>query len=118
MMDGLANRVNWRRAVIGAAVLVFSCAACSCGRVPSAKKAQSVATGHLKGYGRKYRTSDFGGRNLDRIAINSVQEVSRHVAEVDAIAALKDGRSLRVLVTLQKKFPQGWFVVSWERVGM
>lgn len=98
-------------------LLSLMLAACG-GRVPSAKTAQGVATSHLKGYGRKYKSSDFGARNLNRVAINSVIEVSRFVAEVDAIAALKDGRALRVLVTMQKKFPQGWFVVSWERVGM
>lgn len=116
-MISLANHVRPIRAVVLVAILAGLVAACG-GRVPSAKTAQGVATSHLKGYGRKYKSSDFGGRNLNRVAINSVIEVSRFVAEVDAIAALKDGRALRVLVTMQRKFPQGWFVVSWERVGM
>lgn len=94
-------------------VSIFS--ACG-GRVPSPKTAQHVSASFLKSYGNKYKSSDLGGKNLDHLAINSIQELHRHVVEVDSFVTLKDGRALRTLLTLEKDFPRGWHVTSWEKI--
>ncbi len=96
-------------------VLMFCFVAISCGgRVPSPKTAQSVSTSYFKSYGRKYPSTYFGHKNVDIVKINSVEEISHNIALVDAIVKLVDGHAGRALVKMQKKFPGGWRVVSWE----
>ncbi len=87
----------------------------SCGsRLPSPKSAQSITRGFFKSYGHKYKTSLFGNQKVSRIEINTIQEQSRNLAEVDAFLGFNTGESTRVLMTLKKRPPFGWTVLSWE----
>jgi len=92
--------------------LVVSCG----GRVPSAKTAQSVSRSYFKNYGKKYQSSDFGYGNVQNVTINGVEEISHKFALVDTSIDFLDGKRGRALLRLERKFPQGWKVVSWERV--
>lgn len=97
-------------------IFVMTFASACGGRVPSPKAAQNISKGFFKSYGRKYKTSEFGNKNLDSLAINGITELHFNAAEVDAIVALKDGRALRALITMEKDFPIGWHVTSWEKI--
>lgn len=93
--------------------LVFSLSACG-SRMPSPQSSQSITRGFFKSYGHKYKTSLFGSQKVTRIEINSIQEQARNLAEVDALLGFNTGESTRVLMTLKKRPPFGWRVVSWE----
>jgi hypothetical protein len=84
------------------------------GSIPSAKTAQSVAESYFKSYGNRYKTSPFAGKNLARVTINQIEEISYKNAQVDAQTNLKDGHALRVLIKMENKLPGGWRVDSWE----
>lgn len=86
------------------------------GRVPSAQTAQEAAISYFKKYGRKYPQTQFGSRNLQNVTINAIQELSNKVALVDTAITFRDGHAARALVKMEKHFPGGWRVVSWEMV--
>lgn len=92
-------------------LLAFS--ACN-SRVPSPKTAQSVAEGYYKRYGSKYKTSPFAHKNLERVTINQIEEISYRNVQVDAFANYKSGQTQRVLIKMENKLPGGWRVDSWE----
>lgn len=96
--------------------LLFLFTACS-GRMPSAKTTQSITTSYFKKYGRKYPSTYFGIKNVNRVTINSVEEVSYKHALADTLVHLVSGRTVRALVTMENKFPGGWRVTSWEIAG-
>lgn len=95
--------------------LLILTTACS-GRVPTAKTAQRVSKSYFKSYGRKFKSSDFGYHNLRQVTVNSVEEISYRLALADVHVSFLDGTAGRALLRLERKFPQGWTVVSWERV--
>ena len=84
------------------------------GRVPSPKTAQSVAKKYFHSYGKKYANTYFGAKNVSNVVINAVEEVSHKTAMVDSIVHLVDGHVARTLLKMERKFPKGWHVVSWE----
>lgn len=94
---------------------LFAFVACG-GRVPTAKTAQRISKSYFKSYGRKFKSSDFGYRNLRQVTVNSVEEISYRLALADVHVSFLDGKAGRALLRLERKFPQGWTVVSWERV--
>jgi hypothetical protein len=95
--------------------LVFLLATAACGgRVPSPKTAQSVSRGYFRHYGNKYESSVFGRKNVADVAINSVEEISHNAAYTDTVVMLRDGGAAHALVKMEKHFPRGWKVVSWE----
>jgi hypothetical protein len=98
---------------IGLFCLLVSTLACG-GRTPSPKTAQSVAASYFKSYGKKYPSTYFGSKNVENVAINSVEEISYRKALVDTIVRLVDGHAARALVKMEQKFPKGWYVKSWE----
>lgn len=102
----------FRKVRVGLVSLLFLCACTS--SIPSAKTAQSVAEGYFRSYGARYHTSPFAGKNLARVTINQVEEISYQNAQVDALANLKDGHVIRVLIKMENKLPMGWRVDSWE----
>ena len=94
---------------------VFILTTVSCGgRLPDAKTAQSVSTGYFQSYGKKYASTTFGQKNVEMVKINSIEEVSRNIALADTIIHFFNGHVGRALVKMEKKFPGGWRVVSWE----
>lgn len=97
---------------------VFALAACilvSCGgRVPKPKTVQSKALSFFKHYGRKYETTRFANKNVDQITVNAIEEISKNTAYADAVVSLKDGHASRTLLKMEKHFPRGWKVISWE----
>lgn len=105
------------RSLVLAMCLVFSLVACGGGRTPNPKTARSSAISYFKRYGGKYKSTPFGGKNVSNVTINSVEETSRNYAFVDAIVEFVDGHAARVLVRMNKRFPSGWKVTSWEMLG-
>jgi|SRR3990167_9634971 len=93
--------------------LLGSFAACG-GRIPSAKSAQSLSGSYFKSYGKKYKTSLFGANKIQKVEINRVEELSRFLAEIDALVNLDNGQTVRVLLTAKKTPPLGWDIQSWE----
>lgn len=91
-------------------VLVSSCG----GRVPKPKTVQSKAASFFKSYGRKYETTRFAHKNVDQVTVNAIEEISKNTAYADAVVSLKDGHASRTLLKMEKHFPRGWKVVSWE----
>ena len=69
---------------------------------------------YFKKYGAKFPASQFSRHNIETVTINGVQEISYHFALVDTIVTFADGHAARTLLKLEKKFPQGWKVQSWE----
>lgn len=94
----------------------LSLAACG-GRVPSPKTAQSKTRSYFRHYGNKYEQSVFGRKNVGDVTINSIEEISRNAAYTDAIVSLRDGGAARVLLKMEKHFPRGWKIMSWELLG-
>lgn len=88
------------------------------GRVPSVKSAQKIIVSYFKSYGKKYPDTDFARSNIDQIQINGVQEIHFQKALVDTFMNLNNNKILRVLVTLETRFPTGWRVTSWEVLGV
>ncbi|HLD44104.1 MAG TPA: hypothetical protein VJC18_01610 [bacterium] len=103
--------------MIVAVLLVLSFAVSCAGRTPTAKSAQSIGTHYFQSYGKKFPFSDFGHKNIDRVMINGVEEVSFRMALVDAVVQHVDGHASHVLMKMEKKFPGGWCVISWEMAG-
>lgn len=97
--------------------LVILFVSCGGGRTPSPKTARSSAISYFKRYGGKYKTTPFASKNVSNVTINSVEETSRNYAFVDAIVEFVDGHAARVLVRMNKRFPSGWKVTSWEMLG-
>lgn len=97
-------------------ILVLGSFLVSCGgrRTPSPKTARSAAISYFKKYGRKYKSTPFANKNVDNVTINGIEEISYKLAFVDTIVTFVDGHAARTLVRMQKKFPNGWTVVSWE----
>ena len=97
-------------------LILFSITLSACGgaRIPSPKTAQSVSRSYFKKYGAKFPASQFSRHNIETVTINGVQEISYHFALVDTIVTFADGHAARTLLKLEKKFPQGWKVQSWE----
>lgn len=95
-------------------ILILVCVACSGARIPTAKTAQSVSHSYFKKYGGKYSTSDFSKHNFQNVTINHIEEISYKIALVDTIVTFVDGHAARTLLKMEKKFPKGWTVKSWE----
>jgi hypothetical protein len=96
-------------------ILVFTLTTVSCGgRVPDAKTAQSVSTRYFSAYGKKYPETTFGQKNVEMVKINTIEEISHNTALADTIVHFFNGHVGRALVKMEKKFPGGWRVVSWE----
>lgn len=87
-------------------------------RLPKPKTAQNSISRYFKKYGKKYDETVFAGKNFDTVSINAIEEVSYHVVYVDTILTFRDGKIMRAIVKLQKRFPVGWKVKSWESVGV
>lgn len=94
-------------------ILLLSLSACG-GRVPAPKTAQSVSRGYFRHYGNKYEQSVFGRKNVENVAINSIEEISHNAVYTDAVVVLRNGGAAHALVKMEKHFPRGWKVVSWE----
>lgn len=96
----------------------FSLAICllvSCGgRVPKPKTVQSKATSFFKRYGHKYETTRFANKNIDQVTVNIIEEISKNTVYADAVVSLKDGHASRTLLKMEKHFPRGWKIISWE----
>ena len=43
-----------------------------------------------------------------------MEELSRFLAEIDALVNLDNGQTVRVLLTAKKTPPLGWDIQSWE----
>lgn len=98
-------------------LLVILCVS-SCGaRLPGPKTARSSALSYFKSYGSKYGTTPFGHKNVSNVTINTIEEISYQFAFVDAIVEFVDGHAARVLIRMNKRFPLGWKVNSWEMLG-
>lgn len=95
--------------------LVFS--ACSGGRTPAAKTAHNVALSYYKGYGGKFPTTVYGSKNVRNVTINAIEEISYKFALVDSLVDFVDDHQARTLIKMQRKFPGGWQVDSWEILG-
>ncbi len=82
--------------------------------LPKAERAQQVIHRHLNSYGKKYPDTVYGNKNVQSILINGIEPVSYNTVFVDTVVNYKEGTSKRHLLKMQKKFPQGWRVISWE----
>lgn len=98
------------------AFLLITTVACS-SRRPQPKTAQAVAHSYFNKYGREYKNTPFANKNVDRVTINEIEEVSYRLINTDAIVHFKDGQSERVILKMENKFPGGWRVISWEVLG-
>ncbi len=96
--------------------VLMVCVACG-GRVPSPKTTQSATLSYFKKYGRKYPSSYFGLKNVSSVTINSIEESSYNHAVADTLINLVDGHIVRAVVSMERKFPSGWKVQSWETAG-
>jgi RecB family exonuclease len=83
-------------------------------RLPEPKQIQTLTQKFFNRYGKTYPETVFGQHNLNKVQINSVREISYHVAYADLVLLFKDGKMGRSLVKITKKFPKGWRVTSWE----
>jgi hypothetical protein len=100
-------------------LLGFSCLtlAVACGgRTPRPKTAQNVTLHFFKSYGNKYKTTAFH-KNVSQVRINALQEISHNTVYAEAVVGLKDGHADHVLLKMEKRFPHGWIVKSWEILG-
>lgn len=89
----------------------------SCGgRVPSPQTAHDKTQKHFRKYGKRYKDSDFGQHKIERVEIESIQEIQKNLAQAEAYAYLADGVVYKVRLILRKK-TFGWRVVSWETLG-
>lgn len=107
--------MNKKSVLICVLILVLS-VACG-GRVPSPKTTQSATLSYFKKYGRKYPTSYFGFKNVSAVTINTIEESSYNHAVADTLINLVDGHIVRAVVSMERKFPGGWKVQSWETAG-
>lgn len=87
-------------------------------RLPSPERVQKISQKFFDRYGKKFPETVFGQHNTQTIQINSIHEVSYHVAYADVALLFKDGRVGRALVKLDKKFPKSWRVISWEMLQL
>lgn len=92
--------------------LIVSCG----GRTPRPKTAQNVTLHFFKSYGNKYKTTPFH-KNVDQVRISALQEISYNTVYAEAIVGLKDGHAEQALLKMEKHFPNGWTVKSWEILG-
>jgi hypothetical protein len=95
------------------ALLLCGVIACG-GRTPSPKTARSAAIGYFKGYGNKYPATPFGSKNLENVTINHIEEISYKLALIESYINFRDGHMGRSLLRMERKFPGGWRLVSWE----
>lgn len=99
--------------LVGILILSFACG----GRVPSPRTTQSVTLNYFKKYGQKYPGSYFGTKNVSSVTINLIEESSYKNAITDTLISLVDGHTVRAIIMMERKFPGGWKVKSWETAG-
>lgn len=87
-------------------------------RLPSAEKVQQVTVKYFNKYGKKYPSTVFANDNLDIVQINKIYEVSYKIVYADVVLTFDDGKVGRALMKMNKRFPKGWHVISWEMVGL
>lgn len=98
-------------------LLASSLVACG-GRVPTAKSAQSITRNYFSHYGSRYKKSIFGTNKVKRVEVNRIEDLSLHLAEIEAFVTLKDGTMTRVLLNVKNNPPFGWSVLSWEMLDL
>lgn len=87
------------------------------GRTPGPKTAQSISRSFFKHYGNKYDESAFGHKNVDNVVLNAIEEINHNAVYTDAVVTLKGGAPVRVLLKMERHFPTGWRVASWETLS-
>ncbi len=51
---------------------------------------------------------------VKHVEVNRIEDLSLHLADIEAFVTLKDGTMTRVLLTVKNNPPFGWSVISWE----
>jgi hypothetical protein len=95
--------------------LLLFLAACG-GRVPSPGTAQSIIKNHFNDYGKKYPTSVFGNRKVQKVEILSMEELQRKLATAVAQVGLDNGTQVKIQMNFLDKPPLGWRAQGWEMV--
>lgn len=98
--------------VLVIAAIMFS--ACG-GRMPKNKTASNIIKGYFHKYGKKYKTTDFGGSKIESVDVAGVEEIHKHMVAATAYVKLQNGSVLSVRCVLERK-TLGWHFVSWEKM--
>ncbi|PIR20109.1 MAG: hypothetical protein COV45_09055 [Deltaproteobacteria bacterium CG11_big_fil_rev_8_21_14_0_20_47_16] len=96
--------------------LILCVAVVGCARQPSEKKAANLGKHYFNKYGRKYKTSTFGLAKIQKVEVESIQEVHKGMVQATMTLTNKEGLTSHVLCMIQRNDPFGWRIVSWENL--
>lgn len=99
--------------VVALSLLLTSCG----GRLPSPNRAQHLIQKYFTKYGKKNRDTDFGHHKITKVEISAINELQKHIVEVEGFTMLADdGGVYQIRATMEKK-AFGWKVLNWENLG-
>jgi len=94
------------------ALLLCLCVSCA-SLTPSNKRAEHIIHSYFKDYAKKYPTTPFGEKGVEKVEIISQKQLRKNYSAADTYVYLKTGDIIQVDATLQKKAIM-WKLLSWE----
>lgn len=98
--------------------LIFSFVLGACaGRTPSTHTSQDIIKDYFNKYGKKYKSSAFGGKQVKAVQILSMEEIQRHLSYGTALVTLDNDSTVKINMNFLYKSPLGWRQQGWELVS-
>ncbi len=85
--------------------------------MPSPNRAQHLIGKYFTKYGKKNRDIDFGNHKITKVEISSINELQKHIVEVEGFTMLADDGGVYQIRTTMEKKAFGWKVLNWENLG-